>query len=153
MNKFFKVVFLTAMFVGTTDLISAYVTQLIKTGKFADRMLLYIAGGALGFPSSMQGGNWVALVGLFIHYFIAFAFTLFFFWIFPKLKFLSFNKYFIGMMYAVFVNVVMSQLILPLTPLPGGTFNLGGALVGWYILGALLGIPIAYNAYKFYGVK
>lgn len=151
MNKFFKVVFLTGMFVGTTDLISAYISQLIKTGKFADKMLQYIAGGLLGFPSSMQGGNWVQLVGLLIHYFIAFAFTLFFFLIFPKLKFLSFNKYFVGMLYAVFVNVVMSQLILPMTPLPTGSFNLGGALVGWYTLGAVLGIPIAYSAYKHYG--
>ena len=153
MNKFFKAVFLTGMFVGTTDLISAYVSQLIKTGKFADRMLQYIAGGLLGFPGSMQGGNWVALVGLLTHYFIAFAFTLLFFWIFPKLKFLSFNKYFVGMLYAVFVNLVMSQLVLPLTPLPTAAFNLGGALVGWYTLGVVLGIPIAYNAYKFYGVE
>jgi hypothetical protein len=56
------------------------------------------------------------------------------------------------MLYAVFVNVVMSQLILPLTPLPTGPFNLAAALIGWYTLGAVLGIPIAYNAYKFYGV-
>ena len=153
MNKFFKAVFLTGMFVGTTDLISAYISQLIKTGKFADKMLQYIAGGLLGFPSSMQGGNWVQLVGLLIHYFIAFTFTLFFFWIFPKLKFLSFNKYFVGMLYAVFVNLVMSQLILPLTPLPTGSFVLGNTLVGWYSLGVVLGIPIAYNAYKFYGVS
>ena len=152
MKGFFKIVFLTGMFVGTTDLISAYITQWIKTGKFADKMLHYIAGGALGLPNSMQGGNAVAFLGLFFHYFIALAFTLFFFWIFPRLKFLWFNKYLVGMLYAVFVSLVMGQIILPLTPLPGGPFSLANSLIGWYTLGVVLGIPIAYNAYRFYGI-
>ena len=82
MNRFFKTVLLTGLFVGTTDLLAAYITQWIKTGKFADRMLHYIAGGALGLETSMKGGNGVAFLGLFFHYFIAFAFTLFSSWYF-----------------------------------------------------------------------
>lgn len=151
MNRFFKTVLLTGLFVGTTDLVAAYVTQLIKTGKFADKMLYYIAGGALGLETSMKGGNGVAFLGLFFHYFIAFAFTLFFFLVFPRLKFLWFNKYLVGMLYAVFVAVVMGQLILPITPLPTGSFSLSHSIVGWLTLGVVLGVPIAYNAYKYYG--
>ena len=153
MNKFSKAVFLTGMFVGTTDLISAYISQLIKTGKYADKMLHYIAGGGLGLQTSMQGGNWVALLGLFFHYFIAMSFTWFFFWIFPKLKFLSYNKWLVGMLYAVFVSLMMGQVILRLTPLPTGPFSLENSIVGWYSLGVVLGIPIAYNAYKYYEVS
>jgi len=154
MNRFSKTVLLTALFVGTTDIVSAFVTIFIKSGKFPEKMFFYIAGGALGVPTAIKGGTWVALLGLFIHYSIAFLYTLFFFIIFPRLKFLSFNKYLVGMLYAVFVNVSMDQLVLPLTPLPaGGPFNLAEAYIGWVVLGVLFGIPIAYNAYKYYGVE
>ena len=152
MSRFFKTVLLTGLFVGTTDLVAAYVTHLIYTGQFADRMLKYIAGGALGLETSMKGGNAVAFLGLFFHYFIAFAFTLFFFLVFPRLKFLWFNKYLVGMLYAVFVAMIVNHVILPITPLPAGTFNLSKAIPGLLTLGVVLGIPIAYNAYKYYGV-
>ena len=151
MNKFYKTVLLTALFVGTTDIISAFLTVLVKTGKFTPQMFNYIAGGALGLDTAMQGGNAAAFLGLFFHYFISFAFTLFFFWAFPRVKFLSFNKYLVGMLYAVFVNLVMEQLILRLTPLPVKPFALANSFISWVILGVLFGIPITYNAYKFYG--
>lgn len=153
MKSFFKTVLLTGLFVGTTDLLSAYLTLWIKNGKFADKMLLYIAGGALGLESSMSGGNWVALLGLFFHYFIAFAFTLFFFWVFPKLKFLWFNKYLIGMLYAIMVSFAMEFIIQFFTPLPSHDFNLSNSIIGWVSLGIVFGIPISYNTYKYYGVE
>ena len=56
MNRFFKTVLLTGLFVGTTDLVAAFVTQLIYTGKFAERMLKYIAGGALGLGLAAASG-------------------------------------------------------------------------------------------------
>jgi hypothetical protein len=151
MNKFFKSVLLTGLFVGTTDIISAFINVYIKSGKFPDKMFNYIAGGALGLPAALNGGTPAAFLGLFFHYFIAFSFTLFFFVVFPKLKFLSFNKYLIGMLYAVFVGQVMA-IILKLTPLPSGPFNLAGVFIGWIELGVIFGIPIVYNTYKYYGV-
>jgi len=154
MNKFFKTVLLTGLFVGTTDILYAFIAVYIQRGKFPEKMFNYIAGGALGLATSLKGGAVVEFLGLFFHYFIAFAFTFFFFWLFPKLKFLSFNKYLVGMLYAVFVNVVMEQVILRLTPLPPpGPFSLAEAYIGWIIFGVVFGVPIAYNAYKYYGVK
>lgn len=153
MNRFFKTVLLTGLFVGTTDLVAAYVTQWIKTGNFSEKMLHFIAGGALGLDTAMEGGNGIAFLGLLIHYIIAFSFTLFFFVIFPKFKILSFNKYLVGMLYGVFVSSVMSHIILPLSALPHSPFQLSNAIVGWFTLGVVLGIPIAYNAYQYYGVN
>jgi hypothetical protein len=153
MSKFFKTVLLTGLFAGTTDLVSAFVTVWVKTGKFASNLLNYIAGGALGLKTAMEGGTPIAFLGLFFHYFISFSFTLFFFLIFKRVKFLSFNKYLVGMLYAVFVNLMMEQVIFRLTPLPARTFNLGYAYISWVILGVLFGIPIVYNAYKYYGVE
>jgi hypothetical protein len=154
MSKFFKTVLLTGLFVGTTDIIYAFIAVFIQNGKFSQKMFNYIAGGALGLKTSLQGGAPVAFLGLFFHYFIAFAYTLFFFWIFPKVKFLSFNKYLIGVLYAIFVNITMGQLILRLTALPPpGPFSLSDEFIGWIIFGTVFGIPIAWSAYKYYGVK
>jgi len=152
MNKFAKTVLLTGLFVGTTDLVYAFVVQWIITGKFSERMLNYIAGGALGLQAAIPGGNAVAFLGLFFHYFIACSFTLFFFWIFPRVKFLHFNKYLIGMLYAVFVNVVFEQVILPFSRLPRIPFDVPRAFINWVIFGVVFGIPIVYNAYKHYRV-
>jgi len=57
------------------------------------------------------------------------------------------------MLYAIFVNVLMGVVILPMSNLPpAGPFNLANSVLGWINLGVVLGIPIAYNTYKYYGV-
>jgi hypothetical protein len=152
MNRFFKTVLLTGLFVGTTDIISAFINLSNKNGKFPDKMFNYIAAGALGIPTALSSGTPAAFLGLFFQYFIAFSFTLFFFLVFPKLKFLAFNKYLIGMLYGIFVSQAMA-LILKFTPLPSGAFNLAGVFIGWIELGVIFGIPIVYNTYKYYGVE
>jgi hypothetical protein len=153
MSTFTKTVILTGLFAGTTDLVSAFVTIFIKTGKFPEQMFNYIAGGALGLGTALKGGTLIALLGLFFHYFIAMSFTLLFFLLLPRAKFLYYNKYLVGMLYAVFVDLVVGRLILPLTPLPGGPFSLTHAYISWIVLGVLFGIPIAWNAYKYYGAE
>lgn len=149
----FKTVLLTGLLVGTLDLTAAYISQWIKTGAYSAGMLKYIAGGALGLETSMKGGNGVALLGLLFHYFIAMSFTVLFFLVFPRLKFLWYYKYLVGVLYAVFVALVVNQLILPLTPLPTKPFDLSFAVQGWFVLALALGIPIAVRAYRFYGVE
>lgn len=153
MKPFLKVTLLTGLFVGTTDILAATISAWIQSGNFPSKMLHYIAGGALGLERSMQGGFGVALLGLLFHYFIACSWTLFFFVIFPNVKFLHFNKYVIGFLYGPFVGAAMSFLILPLSALPSFPFQLSKAIVGWCILGTVLGIPIAISAYKFYNIK
>ena len=78
MNRFFKAVLLTGLFVGTTDLLYAFTSQWMSSGKFADHMLKGIASVAVGRNNAFPGNDWIAFLGLFFHYFIAFAFTLFF---------------------------------------------------------------------------
>jgi hypothetical protein len=153
MPTFTKTVILTGLFAGTTDLVSAFVSVYMKTGKFPEKMFNYIAGGALGLDTALKGGTPAAILGLFFHYFIAVSFTLFFFLLLPRAKFLSYNKYLVGMLYAVFVDLVVGRLILPLTPLPDGPFSLTHSYISWVVLGVLFGIPIVRNAYKYYGAE
>ena len=150
MKTFLKTILLTGLLVGTTDIIAAAISAWIKYGTFPSKMLHYIAGGALGLETSMQGGLGVALLGLFFHYFIAFSWTLFFFLIYPKLKFLSLNKYLMGLLYGPFVGAAMTFIVLPLTALPRNPFQFQQAIVGWLVLGIVLGIPISISAHRFY---
>ena len=143
MKPFFKTVLLTGLFVGVTDIMAAHIHVWIQSGNFPTRVFQYIAGGALGLETSMKGGVGVALLGVFFHFFIATFWTLFFFVIFPRLKFLHFNKYIVGMLYGFFVGACMTFLVLPLTALPDSPFVFSKAIVGWIILGTVLGIPIA----------
>ena len=151
-NGLFKTVLLTGLLAGTLDITSAYITVTVKSGKFPAMMFNYLAGGALGLDTAMHGGNAAAFLGLFFHYFIAMAWTVFFFLIFPRLRFLWYNRYLVGMLYAVFVNMMMSEVILRLTPLPRGPFNLGTTFTDWLVFGVIFGIPIVYSAYRYYGV-
>ena len=150
MKTFWKTVLLTALLVGTLDITAAYINQYIKTGKFAGKMFQYIAGGALGLENSIPGGFWIGLLGFFFHYFIAFSFTLLFFLAYPRLKFLSFNKYLLGFLYGIFIGVFMTFVVLPLTKLPPGTFVFQKAIVGWLILAVVVGIPISISASRYY---
>jgi hypothetical protein len=99
-----------------------------------------------------ERGNAAAFLGLFIHYFIALFFTWLFFFLLPRIKFLAYNKYLIGMLYAVFINVFMGQVAIRLSRLPSWGFNVPNAYIDWVIFGVIFGIPVAYNAYKYYGI-
>lgn len=153
MKPFVKTALLTGLLVGTTDLIAAYASQYIQTGRFASKLLYYIAGGALGLETSLQGGFWMGVLGFFFHYFIATSFTFLFFIICTKITIVRFNPYVIGFLYGVVVGAVMEFIVLPLTQLPHSPFDMGKSFVAWTIVGVALGIPIALSARRFYKRK
>lgn len=150
MHKFSKAVLLTGLFAGTTDILYAFISTYMRQGVFAEKMFLYIAGGALGLEKSMSGGQAIAFLGLFFHYFIALSFTLFFFMLLPRLKFLWFDKYLVGMLYGIFVNMSMKLIIFLFTPLPKQPFILSRVFVDWIVFGIVFGIPVVYSTYRFY---
>ncbi len=153
MNRVIKVIFLTGFFVGTTDILSAIISRQVDTGIFPITMFNAIGGAILGLERSMAGGNWTALLGLICHYSISLVFTAFFFILLPKFKWMQVNRYAIGMFYGVLVSCTMKFLVLPLTKLPvGGEFQLMNGFMEWVSLGVIFGIPIAFSAYRYYGI-
>ena len=150
MNRFSKTVLLTGLFVGTTDILSAFINSSVNSGHFPKEMFHYIAGAAIGIQNGLHGGIWTNLLGLFFHYLIAYTATLLFFLALPRVSVLRFNKYLIGMLYAVCVDLFITFAVLPLTPI-GWPFDFARSFINWVILGCTLGIPIAYNAYRYYG--
>lgn len=153
MKPLIKTVLIVAFIAAFLDIAAVYISVYIKTGHFADKMFQYIAGGALGLERSMKGGAGVVLLGIFFHCFIAFAFTLFFFLVYPKLRFLQYNKFLSALLLGIFIVVVMNTIVLPLSALPPGKFDLQGKLIAVGVLSLAVGLPNSIAAERYYKLQ
>jgi hypothetical protein len=130
---------------GTLDIAAALIQYYIKTEKNPEPVLKFIASGVFG-NEAFSGGSIMSLYGLIFHFIIAFAFTLFFFWVFPKMKLLSKNRILTGIGYGIFIWLVMNLLVLPLSKTPKLPFTLSGAAIAIGILIVCIGLPLAFLA-------
>ena len=137
--------------VGTLDL-SAAVIQTIIMGGDPLKMLQYIASGIFG-PDSFKGGIKYSLIGVFIHFCIAFGWTIAFFLLYPRIKGLAEHKLLTGIVYGMIVWLVMNRIIVPLSRIPARPFNLVNAIVGLGILIIAIGIPLSLMAGSYYSGK
>jgi hypothetical protein len=151
MNSFYKRLFITVLIAGTLDILSAYTNGFIQTGHLSRRMFQYIAGGALGLKNTLNGGLPVILLGIFIHYFIAFCFTRFFFYLYRKNRIFGLNKFVAALLYGIFIWAVMSLVVLPLSALPARKITIGNALLDSLILAVMIGLPVSLSARAYYG--
>ena len=151
MNRFWKAVLLTTLAAGTLDIIAAHVHVTIITGEFPSKMFYGIAAGAIGLESALNGGPVVFILGVFIHYFISFSFTLFFFLLYPAVSKVSSNNYLNGLLYTLFVGVTMNFIVLPLTALPSQPFVFNiHHVIGLMVLMVVFGMPISIMTDRYY---
>lgn len=150
MRKPFFPILKAALLTGTLDILSAFTYYYIKTGetKFFD-VLKFVASGIWG-KDAFMGGNEMIVAGAIIHYFIAFAFTVFFFLLYPHVSILSKNRAITAIVYGIFVWVVMNLLVLPFTNIPDRPFNSLNAFINICILIVCIGFPLSYIAYAWY---
>ncbi len=150
MNKLVSKIIKAGFFVGTLDILSAFIYYFLKTGqKNVSIVLRYVASGLFG-KEAFSGGNTMIVAGLIFHYIIAFAFTIFFFWLFPKIKAFSKNKILTGVMYGIFTWMIMNLAIVPLSKIGSRPFDFVSALINLLILIVCIGIPLSFMAHTFY---
>jgi hypothetical protein len=92
-------------------------------------------------------------LGILFHYIVAFSFTLLFFLLVPRLKFISVHKFLAAVLYGVFMWAVMTFLVLPLTRIPAGVLHLKNVMIGISILIVAIGIPLSFIATSYYSTK
>src|SRR3954447_24185482 len=93
---------------GTLDILSAFIYYYIRTGKTNFLVIFkFIASGIFG-KEAGEGGTGMILTGFILHYAIAFAFTFFFFWLYPKVNIMSKNRIVTAIVYGLFVWCVMN---------------------------------------------
>ncbi len=138
--------------VGTLDILSAFVDYYIATGNNPLFVLKYIASGAFG-ESAFTGGSGMMLIGLVFHYCFAFFFTILFFWLYPRIDFLSRNKIITGIVYGIFIWMIMNLVVVQLCKAPHASIREMKAekiLKSAVILIVMIGLPLSFIAGKYY---
>lgn len=128
---------------GSLDLISAFITY----GWGVPRG---IASGLLG-QRSFQGGLATWILGVFLHFFIAFSAAAIYCLSSRKLGFLKTNFLVCGLFYGIAVFLVMNLIVLPLSAFPykGGRFTVAGLIQGLLVHMLIIGLPISFSAWRF----
>lgn len=149
MNTYYKAILQTGLIAGTLDLIGAIVSSTILNQKIPYKIFHYIASGIFG-KEAFAGGGMMVFLGVLFHYLIAYTFTILYFWIYPKIGFLAINQVLSSILYGAFVWVIMNLVVVPLSNVITGPFNLTQALVGMAVLMLMIGLPVASGSTKFY---
>ena len=144
-----RTITLTGLLAGTLDAAAAIIVY--NTGPAS--LFKFIASGGFGAGRAFSGGDIMILWGVIFHYLIAFAWTLLFFFIYPASPWLRKNKYVTGLLYGIFVWVIMNGVVIPLSEIAQRPFNLNGALIGLSILMIAIGLPISVLTHRYYSRK
>jgi hypothetical protein len=136
------------LIVGTLDILSAIVDYYIASGNGPANIFKYIASGIMDKPA-FEGGRKVIVLGLILHYIIAFSFTIFFVALYLKTTFISGNKIIVGVLYGIFIGVVMNFMVVKLSYTPKGPFVWYKCVKAFLILICMIGLPLAFLAPRF----
>lgn len=131
---------------GTLDLTQALFL-------FGRRVPLVIAAGLLG-HQAFQGGVGTYVLGIVLHFFIAFFATAIFYTASRKLRFMMEHPMVCGMFYGMAVELVMSYIVLPLSALRArGPYELHDVILGLLVHMIVVGLPISFSVWRFAGFK
>jgi Na+/alanine symporter len=127
---------------GTLDLLQACIL-------FGARIPLVIAAGLLG-RQALKGGIGTYVLGVLLHFFIAFSFAAFYYAASRKLGFLTEHPLVCGLAYGAGVELVMSLIVLPLSALHAkGPYQLHDLILGLLVHMVVVGLPISFSVRRF----
>jgi len=147
-------IFLSGLIAGTLDILAAVIIYAVVLEKTtAIKILQSIASGVFK-KEAYTGGPIMAWYGLGLHYLIAFIFAWFYFIIYPYLPFLKKNVILSGILYGIFVWIIMNLIVLPIVfpLLPEKHFDFP-LLLSILILIVCIGPPIASITRKYYSFR
>jgi hypothetical protein len=127
---------------GTLDLTQAFIL-------FGRRVPLVIAAGLLG-RGALHGSAATYVLGVLLHFFIAFSATAVYYVASRKLAFLTEHPVVCGLFYGIAVELVMSYIVLPLSALHSrGPYELKDVLLGLGVHMVVVGLPISFSIRRF----
>lgn len=147
MNKTSSAILKAGLIAGSLDILLAFANAWWSSGVSPMRVLQFIASGLLG-GKAFQHSYGVALLGLGIHFFISFFWTILFFIIYHHYKKIARSPFSQSVFYGIFVWLVMNLLVLPLTNVPKSDLQWPEAIKGIIILIIAIGLPLAHFARK-----
>ena len=124
---------------GTLDIIAAFISFGMDSPKF-------IAAGLIG-RQAIRGGAPAWILGLLLHFFIAFSAAAIYCLASRKLEFLKEHFLVCGIFYGIAIYLVMNLVVLPLCALHvTGPYQLRALLQGLIVHMSIIGLPISYSA-------
>jgi hypothetical protein len=139
----YKTIFKAGFIVGLLDILAACIQYMLQAGKSPAPVLKFIASGVFG-KAAFAGGGEMIFFGLLFHFIIAIAFAAFFFVVVSGVSFFEKNKIITGVLYGLFVWLVMNFVVLPLSNAPKLPLSFGGAVLSLVILIVCIGIPLSF---------
>lgn len=144
-----KQIFKATFIAGSLDIIAAFIQAYLSRKTTPGIVLEYIASGIFG-TDAFSGDPQYVIIGLLAHFFIAFMCALTYFILFPQLKFLHKSILLSSFLVSVIAWAVTTRIIVPLSKIQPGPFNIEKALIAVAILYFCIGIPITLFARSFY---
>jgi hypothetical protein len=109
-----------------------------------------IAAGLVGRSIAFQGGAATWILGMLLHFFIAFTAAAIYCLASRKLKFLADHWLLCGLFYGMAVFLFMNLIVLPLSALHlSGPYQLRGLVQGIVGHMIIVGLPISFSLHKF----
>jgi uncharacterized membrane protein YagU involved in acid resistance len=133
------------LFVGTLDILAAFIQTYARFRKAPNVVLRFIASAVFG-DDAVTRGKSMLLWGLAFHYTIAMIFTIFFFLIVSKIPSMLKHKIRTGIGYGFFIWCFMQFFVLPFTKIPQRPILFESAVVAIGILIICIGMPLAFMA-------
>ena len=145
-----RAILVTGLVVGTLDILSAFIIVLSR-GSTIPRLLQFIASGLLG-PQAFQGGAATAVLGLALHFFIAFALVVVFYAARSRFGILRDYAVSSGIIYGLIVYGVMNLIVLPLSAAKP-RHSVSGDLIQVGIHMFVIGLPTSLLLRRLSGAK
>ncbi len=142
-RSFLLAIAVGGLIAGTLDLTQACIL-------FGTKVPCVIAAGLLGRQLAFKGGVGVYVLGILLHFFIAFSVTAIYAAASRKLLFLIEHPLVCGLFYGIAVELVMGYVVLPLSALhERGPYELHDVLQGLLVHMVVVGLPVAFTVSRF----
>jgi len=138
---------------GCFDLLSAIIVYSVVMQRTTDIKLLQGIGRAVFGNKIFDSDTSLALSGVAVHFFIAFSFATFYFFVFPYVTFLRRQRILGGLLYGAFAWCVMNLAVLPIFHVANIPHKWDSILRGVVILMFCIGLPISMIVSRHYKLK
>jgi hypothetical protein len=144
----FRAILWAGLVAGILDITAAIVTTILRGGA-PGRMLQGIASGVLG-PSSFAGGKTTMVLGLLLHFVIAFGATIVYYFATRNFSLSLGQAVVSGFLFGIAVYFFMQQVVIPLSAITRrAPFTWSGLLIGVGVHMFCVGLPIALLVRRF----
>jgi len=143
---------LSGTIVGILDGLAGIIVYHIWFGFTPGKVFKFVASGIYG-KAAFAGGPGTIIIGILLHFVIGYACSVIYFYSYPKFRWLDKQPVWAGLTYGLLVFLFMNLLIMPMSAVVEGAFDLRLTIIRiiWHMV--CVGLPISLITRNYYQVK